>query len=474
MPMVGWIILACVVVIVVVFFFIALSRQYRKVGPNEVLIISGGRRHTIVEPDGTKRKIGYRVNVGGGALVMPFLERADILALEVFTLNMEIQDGLTAKGIELKAVGQAQVKVKSDERSIRIAAEQFLSKGLNGMKEIAQQILEGNMRGVLGAKTVEEIYQNRGEFASQVIEQAGRSFDSMGLQVLSFSLKEISDSQGYLEALGKPHIARIKGEAEVAQAEADKEATIKSAQARKEGDIAKFKAEGEIAKASRDYEIERAQHQAAINEKRAAADSAYDLERLKMNQKLKKEEYEVRLIEKDQAIKLEDKEIIRKEKELDSTVKKAADAMKYQTEIEAEAESVRLGTQAKGKALAIKHEGLARAEVVEAQGTAEAKAMEKKAAAWAQYNQAAVYKMFIDVLPELARSVSEPLSKVDKIIMVGNGADGASKITGQVAGVLAQLPDIVKNLSGVDLTKLLQNMVEQKTGHKAESKNKGE
>jgi len=357
MSLVGWIILAGVVIIAVVFFFIGLAKQYRKVGPNEVLIISGGRRRTITEPDGTKRKIGYRMNIGGGALVMPFLERADILPLEVFTLNMEIQDGLTAKGIELKAVGQAQVKVKSDESSIRIASEQFLSKGLNGMKEIAQQIIEGNMRNVLGAMTVEDIYQNRGQFSSKVMEKAGNSFNSMGLQVLSFSLKEIADNQGYLEALGKPHVARVKGEAEVAQAEA---------------------------------------------------------------------------------------------------------------------ESVRLGTQAKGKALAIKHDGLARAEVAEALGNAEAKAMEKKAAAFAQYNQAAVYKMFIDILPELAKSVAEPLSKVDKIIMVGNGADGASKITGQVANVLAQLPDVVKSLSGVDLTKYLQNIAEDKLQSKSKSSGKGE
>jgi flotillin len=473
MSVVGWIILIGAILVALILFFIALSKQYRKVGPNEVLIISGGRRRTITMPDGTKKKIGYRMNIGGGAFVMPFLERADILPLEVFTLNMEIQDGLTAKGIELRAVGQAQVKVKSDNRSIMMAAEQFLSKGLSGMKEIAQQILEGNMRGVLGAMTVEEIYQQRDDFSGRVLEQAGKSFASMGLQILSFSLKEISDAQGYLEALGKPHIARIKGEAEIAQAEADKDAVIKSAQARKEGDIAKFKAEAEVAKASRDYEIERAEHQAAINEKRASADSTYDLERLKMSQKLKKEEYEVRLIEKEQAIKLEEKEISRKEKELESTVKKAADAMKYQTEIEAEADSVRLGTQAKGKALAIKHEGMARAEVIEAEGNAEAKAMEKKAEAWGKYNQAAVYKMFIDVLPELAKAVSEPLSKVDKIVMVGNGSDGASKITGQVASVMAQLPEVVKNLSGIDLTKLLQNLPKGKTEKTGESESKG-
>jgi flotillin len=469
MSITGWIIIAAAAIILIILFFIALSKQYRKVGPNEVLIISGGRKHTVTDPDGTKRKIGYRMHVGGGTFVLPFLERADIMHLEVFTLNLEIPDGLTARGIELKAIGQAQVKVKGDEYSIRLAAEQFLGKGLTGMKEISQQILEGSMRNVLGAMTVEEIYQNREEYSSQVLSSAARSFNSMGLIILSFALKEISDAQGYLEALGRPHIARAKGEAEIAQAEADKEATIKSADARKEGDIAKFKAEAEIAQASRDYEIRRADFQADINKKRAVADTTYDLERIKMSQQLKKEEYQARLIEKEESIKLEEKEILRKEKELESTVKKAADAMKYQTEVEAEAESVRLGAAAKGKAAAIRHEGLAKAEVLTAQGEAEAKAMAQKAASWAKYNQAAVYQMFIEMLPKLAQSVSEPLSKVDKIIMVGNGSDGASKITGQVANVMAQLPEVVKAVSGLDLKEILKNLAKDQPDKPAKS-----
>ncbi len=470
MSLAGWLILAAAVVVILVAFFIALFKQYRKVGPNEVLIISGGRRRTIVEPDGTKRKIGYRMHIGGGTFVLPFLERADVLPLEVFAINIEIPDGLTARGIELRAIGQAQVKVKGDDYSIRTAAEQFLSKGLTGMKETAQQILEGNMRGVLGSMTVEEIYQNRDEFSNKVLSQAARLFDSMGMIILSFTLKEMSDSQGYLEALGKPHIARIKGEAQIAQAEADKEAVIKAAEARKEGDVAKFKAETEIAQASRDYEIQRAEFQTGINQRRAVSDAIYDLERLKMNQQLKKEEYQVRLIEKEQSIKLEEKEVVRKEKELESTIKKAADAMKYQAQAEAEAQSFKLGAAAKGKAEAIRHEGLAKAEVTRSQGEAEAQAMAQKAKSYSDYNQAAVYQMFIDVLPKLAQSVSEPLSKVDKIVMVGNGADGVSKMTGQVAGVLAQLPEVIQSLSGVDIKKLLKNLPADKSDNDEKGK----
>jgi flotillin len=168
MSIVSWIVLAAIVVAVVILFFIYVAKQYRKVGPNEVLIISGGRRHTVTEPDGTKRKIGYRMHIGGGTFVTPFIEKAEVLPLEVFTLNMEIPESLTAKGIIVRAVGQAQVKVRSDEHSIRIASEQFLGKGLSGMKDIAQQILEGSMRGILGSMTVEQIYQNREEFGKKV------------------------------------------------------------------------------------------------------------------------------------------------------------------------------------------------------------------------------------------------------------------------------------------------------------------
>jgi flotillin len=468
MSIVGWIILAAIVVAVVILFFIYVAKQYRKVGPNEVLIISGGRRHTVTEPDGTKRKIGYRMHIGGGTFVTPFIEKAEVLPLEVFTLNMEIPESLTAKGIIVRAVGQAQVKVRSDEHSIRIAAEQFLGKGLSGMKDIAQQILEGSMRGILGSLTVEQIYQNREEFGKKVLVSAAQPFESMGLTILSFALRELSDSQGYLEALGMPHIARVKGEAETAQAEANKDAIVKAAQARKEGDIAKFQAEAEIAKASRDYELSRAAFQADISQKRAKADAAYDLERLKVTQDLKREEYEVRRVEKEQAIKVEELEIVRKDKELQSTVMKVAEAMKQQSRIETEAEAFRLETLFKGKMAAKRSEGMVDADVIKAKGEAEAEAMAKKAAAMENYNQAALYQMYMQALPEIARAVSEPLSKVDKIIMVGNGADGVSKLTGQVASVMAQLPTVIESLSGIDLKELIKNWAAKQGPKKAE------
>ena len=470
-------ILICAIVVLLLVIILALAKQYKKVGPNEVLIISGGRKRTVVEPDGTKRRIGYRMHIGGGTFVMPLIERAQVLPLEVLTVTIRTPEVLTAQGVHIIAEAAAQVKVGSDEHAIRMAAEQFLATGAQGIKDVSYQILEGCVRATIGASTVEQIYQNREEFNERVMAASSDDFARMGLAVLSFALKDISDTQGYLESLGKPRIAQVRAEAAVAEAEANKDATIKAAMARKEGDIVKFQAEADIAAASRDYELKRAEFQAAINQKKAQADLAYDLERHRMNQQMKKEEYKVRLIEKEEAIKVEEKESLRKEQELEATVKKAADAKKYQIQAEADAESYRLEQEAKGRAVARKLEGTTEAELTKVQGEAEAEAMREKAESWAQYNQAAIYQMFMDKLPELARAVSEPLSKVDKIVMLSGGQDGslgASRISGEVAQVLAQLPTIIETLGGVNIKELVEKLPELRAqkGQKGEGQSK--
>ena len=449
-----------VVVAIIALFILALAKQYRKVGPNEVLIISGGRVRKVTDPDGTVRKIGYRMSIGGGTFVKPFIEKVETLPLEVYTLNMKTPEVITSQGVNIVAEASGQVKINSEESSIRKAAEQFLGTGAQGIKDVSYSVLEGYARAIIGTMTVEEIYQNRDKFAERIIKDSKLDFARMGLEVLSFALKDISDTQGYLDALGQPRIAQVKKDASIAQAETDKEATIKAAQARKDGDIAKLKAEIEVSKANRDFESQRAQYQADINQKRALADLSYELEKHRIAQQIKKEESQVKLIEKQQAIKIEEMEINRKEKELDASVKKAADATKYQMKAQAEAEGYRIKEEAKANTEAKKQEGLAEAELIKAKGEAEAEAMRLKAESWKDYNEAAVYKMVIDALPELARAVSEPLSKIDKIVMVGggDGTTGVSKITEQVAQVLAQMPTIVESLSGVDLAKLLKKL----------------
>ncbi|MGQ9603950.1 MAG: flotillin family protein [bacterium] len=446
-------ILPIVIIVLIALALFALGKQYRKVGPNEVLIVSGGLKRTVVEPDGTKKRIGYRTHVGGGTFVLPLIERAEVLPLEIFTVEIKTSEVLTSQGIPIGIEGTSQVRVKTDENSLRIAAELFLGRGIEGMKEIAHQIIEGHVRSAIGKFSAEDIYQKRTEFGDMVEEEAQRDFDRLGLSIISFSITNISDPQGYLEALGRPKIAKARHDAEVAEAESAKEAAIKSAEARKEGDIARLRAEIEVAEATRDYEAKRAAYQAAVNQERARADAAYELERQKLAQMLKKEEAEAILLAKKIEIEIEEMEIKRKEKELEATVRKPAEAESYRNEM-----------QAKGKAVARKLEGMAEVEIAKSNALAEAEAMRKKAESWKEYNQAAIYQMLIDALPEVARAISEPLSKIEKIVIVGGSGDssiGPSKITGEIARVIAQLPTIVESVGGKELKDLLSNLIGQ-------------
>jgi flotillin len=451
-----------VVAFIIIVIILLIAKCYRQAGPNEALIVSGGRRRTVVEPDGTKREIGYRIRIGGGTLVWPLINKAQILPLDIFTLEVETPDIFTAQGIPVTTTGVAQVKVDSfSEAAIRTAAEQFLGKGLDGMRSTAHQILNGHIRAVMGAMKIEDVYKDREAFAQKTLGLMERDFGKLGLVALSFALAEIRDAQGYLEALGRPQIAQVKHDAVVAEAEAQMDTIMKTAKAKKEGEIARIKGETEIAEAQRDYEVRKAEYTASISEKKAKADIGYELERQKMNQLLKKEEYQVKLIEKDLAIKVEDLEGTRKEKELESNVKKPAQARKYQTQVEAEAESYRIEMEARGRAEAEKLEGEVKANLARLQGAAEADAMVKKAEAWREYSQAAMFDKFMTILPDLARAVSEPLSKVDKIVIVNSGPGqglGASKITQEVTNVLAQLPPVIESLCGVDIKKLLEKL----------------
>ncbi|HVN75715.1 MAG TPA: SPFH domain-containing protein, partial [Thermoanaerobaculaceae bacterium] len=375
--------------------------------------------------------------------------------LEVFSVSVRCPEVLTAQGVLISAEAFAQVKAASDEALLHRAVENFLSKGSSGITSVAQEVLEGHVRAALGMMAVEQIYTEREGFAERVRKAAETDFERLGLELLSFALKDISDSQGYLQALGARRIAEVKRDAALAQAETERDAAIQAAEYRKEGDVARLHAEAELAKATRDFEMQRADFQAAVNSKRAAADVAYDLERARLSEELKRQEYGVRLTEKELAAKVEEQEIVRREKELEATVKRPAEAMHYQAKLEAETAAYKAELEAKGKAAGIRLYGTTEAEAIAAKGKAEADAMKQKAQAWKEYTDAALAEMVIRQLPELARAVSEPLAKVEKIVMVGD-ANGASKLTGQVAGVVAQLPAVVESLTGVKLEEILK------------------
>jgi flotillin len=385
------------------------------------------------------------------------------------TLDITTPEIYTKPGVPIVVDGVAQVKIKGDEASIRTAAEQFLGKSVEEIKQVALQTVEGHLRAIIGTLSIEEIYRNRDQFASSVQEVAVGDMANMGLQIVSFTLKDVRDSHGYLEALGRPRTAEVKRDATIAQAEADRDANIKSAQARQAGEIAKLEAETRIAEANRDYQSKKAEYDAAVNLKRAEADLAYDIQKNKTSQALKKEEVQIAVIEKEQQIVVQEREIQRREKELEATVKRQADAERYRVETEAAATRQKAEQVAKGEAEAARQKGLAQADVIRAtgqseadiialKGTAEAEAMMKKASSWKEYNEAAVLQILITALPEIAKAVAEPLTKTDKITIVSTGGDGvgASKITSDIARIMAELPAVVQGLSGVDLKKLME------------------
>src|SRR5580692_1380996 len=466
----GAIVVFAVVVIALVAFtlIVTVLSRYTKVGPNQVLVVSG-KSHKYTDPDGTVRTRGFRIVKGGGTFVLPVLEKVDILSLELLTIDVNTPEVYTSKGVPVKVDGVAQVKVKGDDISVATAAEQFLSKSTDEIKNVATQTLEGHLRAILGTMTVEDIYQNRYAFASKAQEVAAGDMANMGLAIVSFTIRDIRDGQGYLEALGKPRIAQVKRDAQIAQAEADRDAMIRSSAATQAGQEAKFVADSKIAEAQRDYQSNVATYQAVVNQKKAEADLAYDLQKFKTGQLVKAEEVQVSIVEKQKQIELQQQEILRRQRELEATVQKPADAERYRVETLANAKKFQLETEAAGSASATKAtgfasadvqkatgiaeaeanraRGLAEAAVIEAQGKATAEAMRVKAESFKQYNEAAVIEMIVRILPEVAGKISEPLAKTEKIVIInsGNGpGGGASKLTGDITQIVSQLPPMIE------------------------------
>jgi len=431
----------------VALYLIIVASCYTKVGPNEVLIISG-RKRKLGDAQG-RRTVGYRIVRGGGTVVWPILEQVRTLSLELMNLEVKTPEVYTAHGVPVAVDGVVQLKIKGDDTSVAIAAEQFLSKTSGDIMKTALQVTEGHMRAVLGTLSIEDIYTRRNEFAQKVKEMVAPDLAKMGLEVVSLTIKDITDPRGYLEALGRPRIAQVKRDAVIGEAKADEEAKI-----------FRYSADTKIEEAHRDFEIQKAEYEAAMAQHRAESDLAYDLQRFRSAQDVKRQEVQLGILEKQLHIELEEKEVARKEKELAATVLKPAEAERRRVEVLAEAERFRRETEAQGEAGAIQAKGLAEAQVIHEKGVAEAQAMMEKAGSWREYNEAAVTEMFINILPKLAQAVSEPLSRTEKIVIIGgsDGAAGAHRVTQDVAQIISQLPPIIESLTGVKLEKLLEGI----------------
>ena len=437
---------------------------FHTVGPNQALIVSGvGKQPWVV--------------VGGRAFVYPVIQRAQLLSLEVMTLTPSTNRVYTKEGVAVSVDGVAQVKVKtspSDTTPILKAAQQFLGKQRHEIEEIALQTLEGNQRAILGTMTVEEIYQDREGFATRVLEVGSTDMDNMGLEIVSFTIRDIQDEHGYLDALGVPRTAQVKRDADIAKAEADRDARIRSAQANQAAETAKFEADTAVAQAERDFALQKASFDQQTSTRQAEAELAYSLQEATTNQSVRREVTQVEVVERQKQIEVEAQEVQRREQELEATIRKPAEAERYRLETVASGERTRIIAEAEAEAQAIRLRGQAEAEAIQAKGIAEAEAMQKKADAWKEYGQAALVEQLLTVLPEVADAVAKPLAQTEKIVMIGGGDSGgvgASRITKDITNIIAQFPELVGALTNIDILGTIQNLSMVKTFDSLESQN---
>jgi len=379
------------------------------------------------------------------------------------------QDLYTKQGVAVTVEAVAQIKVKSDPESIQTAAEQFLTKADQEREALIRLVMEGHLRGIIGQLTVEEIVKQPEMVADRMRSTCAEDMNKMGLEVISFTIKEVKDKNDYITNMGRPDVARIKKDADVATAEAERDTAIKRAEAQRASAVAKAQADQERvlaetlsqakqAEAERDLEIKKAQYLETVKKQQATADKSYEIQTNVMQQQVIAEAVKVQRVEKENEINVQDAEIQRRERELIATVLKPAEIERQRIETLANAEKQRLTVEAEGHASAIRAQGEAEADVIFKKGEAEAKAMNVKAEAYQEYNQAAVLDKLISGLPEVVRALAAPLANVDKITIVSTGsgdAAGMNKITGDLTKIAAQIPALFETLSGMQISDLL-------------------
>jgi len=435
-----------------------LARMFRKAGPNEAIVVFGFR--------------GPRVIKGHGTIIFPMVESCRELSLELMSFDVAPQQDLyTKQGVAVTVEAVAQIKVRSDQEAILTAAEQFLTKTPPQREGLIRLVMEGHLRGIIGQLTVEQIVKEPEMVADRMRGTCADDMSKMGLEVVSFTIKEVRDKNEYITNMGRPDIVRIKRDAEIAAAEAERDTAIRRANATREAAVAKAAADQERviaetasltkqAQAQRDLDISKAQYAEQSRKQQASADKAYELQTNITQQQVIAEQVKVQQVEKEQQIKVQEAEITRHEKELIATVLKEAEVNRQRVEVLAAAEKARLTMEAEGRASAIKTQGEAEAAIIFQKGEAEAKAMNVKAEAYQEWSQAAVVDRLISNLPEVVRAMSEPLSKVDRVTIVSTGGDaaGANKLTGDMAKIAAQVPALFEALSGMDLRELMSNV----------------
>jgi flotillin len=465
------IVVGLAVVIIVILGLVA--SMFRKVGPNQALIIYGFG--------------GTKVVVGGGSVIWPMVQQGRELSLELMSFDVTPANSFyTSQGVAVVVEAVAQIKVKSDQVSILTASEQFLNKQPAERESLIRLVIEGHLRGIIGQLTVEQIVKEPEMVSEKVRSQVADDMSKMGLEVVSFTIREIRDESEYILNMGRPDIAAVKRQADIATAEAERDTAIKRAQAIKEARVAEAMADQETmiaqtasqakqSEAVRDLEVKKAEYNSAVKIQQAGADKAYEIQTNIEQQRVIAEQVKIEQVRKHGEIAVQEAEILRREKELIATVLRSAEIEKKRIETIAEANRQKAVLEATGLAESARLEGNAQADVIRAKGTAEAEiirakgdseaaAMKTKAAAYQDYNEAAIVDRLVASLPEILRAFAEPLTKIDKITVVSTGSGapgegvGVNKITADMATMIAQAPALIESLTGIKIQELIRDV----------------
>lgn len=462
---------AIIAIVVIALIVIFLAVGYVQAPPDMAFIISGIKKKS-------------KIVIGKAAIRIPFFERLDKLNLRLIPIDVKTSNAVpTADYININVDATVNVKISNEPEKLRLAAENFLNKNTEYIAGVAREVLEGNVREIVGKMKLEEMVSDRQKFATLVKENAEPDLAAMGLDIISFNVQNFVDGNEVIENLGIDNIVKIKKAAAIARAESERDIKVAQAAADKESNDAAVAAQTEIAKKQNELAIKRSELQQEADTKKAMADAAYEIQKEEQRKTIEVTTANADIAKQEREIELKQKEVAVKEQALEAEVKKQAEADKYaaqqkadaalyQRQKEAEAKQFEAQRQAEARkaqaeadrfakeqeAEGIRAVGEAEAAAIQAKGVAEAEAMEKKAEAYAKYNKAAVAEMMIKVLPDVAAKIAEPLGQIDKITIIGGdgGSNGVDQVAGNVPAVMAKLFESMKEATGIDLADIVK------------------
>ena len=456
------------VVVLVILLFMAIG--YVKAPPDMAYIFSGVKKKS-------------KVVIGKASIRIPFFERLDKLNLRLIPIDVKTSNAVpTADYININVDATVNVKISNNPEKLRLAAENFLNKNTEYIAGVAREVLEGNVREIVGKMKLEEMVSDRQKFANLVKENAEPDLAAMGLDIISFNVQNFVDGNEVIENLGIDNIVKIKKAAAIARAESERDIKVAQASADKESNDAAVAAQTEIAKKQNELAIKKSELQMEADTKKAMADAAYDIQKEEQRKTIEVATANADIAKQEREIELKQKEVAVTEQSLEAEVKKKAEANKYAAQQQAEAQLYQRQKEAEARqfeaqrqaeaqkaeaeamryakeqeAAGIRAVGEAEASAIQAKGIAEAEAMEKKAEAYAKYNKAAVAEMMIKVLPDIAAKVAEPLGQIDKITIIGggDGDNGVGQVAGNVPVVMAKVFESMKEATGIDLSEII-------------------